>query len=104
MKSFCIRLLAIMAVLFGLSSNVSTEWIYQEAAATKGGPEMKWAIKCDFVPEEDCGRLCLAEANCFHFVWIGGICYLNPESNRKPVVSDIGDDVPRCGFIANRVK
>jgi len=102
MKSLFIRSLAIVAVLVGHSSTVSTEWIYEEAA-TKGGPEMKWASKCDFVPEEDCERLCLADADCINAVWVGGMCFLNPGSKTEGLRKSDSGKVLRCGFVFHRV-
>jgi len=75
--------------------------------------QIKWSRECTYwgndiqekegIPEEGCGRICLAIRKCTHFVWVeDDICLL--KEFKKPVKEKkIQGTIARCGFVVHRV-
>ncbi len=87
-----------------------TNWI------TSGDGRLKLAYQCEFpkggshkrieAGKEQCGRLCLNNASCTHFNWLGDTCFLKSFKG-KDIVTAIKSDEERrgetlCGFIIQK--
>ena len=115
MKSFCIRLLAIVAAFVNVSSGIDGVFPQkndQTMNAAKYRGQISSDKNCNYlgnnfderedVPVESCGQICLNDPNCTHFSWIEGSCFLK---DLKEIVAKKAstDEVPLCGFVVNRV-
>lgn len=116
MKSFCIRLLAIVAALINVSSG--TDGVFpRKNDQTMNGAKYRGQISsdknCNYlgynyderedVPDESCGQICLNDLNCTHFSWIEGSCFLKDFKGIVAKKASV-DEVPLCGFVVNRVR
>ena len=95
------ELLLILVLLWAFDLSNAYDW----ASGSNG--QVMWSSGCDFYGNdigstassgEDCGGICARNANCDHFTWYNGVCYMKAAVN--PPVNDLNGAV--CGWVTNR--
>ena len=95
------ELLLIFVMLWVFDSSHGYDW----AVGSNG--QVLWSSGCDFYGNdigstassgEDCGGICARNANCDHFTWYNGVCYMKAAVN--PPVNDLNGAV--CGWVTSR--
>jgi hypothetical protein len=101
--------IALLSVMHQVDAEISADW-------NTGDGGFKWRINCDFpgddigqIPltiatREECGRLCIANPQCSHFVF-GYLenCYMKKAPSMPPRQDIDYESIAICGFIPWRL-